>query len=229
MEELNVSRNQLQEPWGIKKQRDLKILDVSFNQLKDYSFVLKFRKLEYLNLSGNQLSRIYVLTSLQKLSVLDISHNQLDWLPDLTEFHNLDKINLTYNHLTQEKIMEQMPKKFTENQGWLNDQVKYQNINDTVEITEPQIIDHIKKTTAKIAGTVSVPGAAVQLTVYKDGVEDSAVSWYVNADADGKFSFDNLNLSQWKGNLYRVSIGIYYYSEEYQGYCSTSGFNVRLK
>ena len=125
--------------------------------------------------------------------------------------------------------MEQMPKKFTENQGWLNDQVKYQNINDTVEITEPQIIDHIKKTTAKIAGTVSVPGAAVQLTVYKDGVEDSAVSWYVNADADGKFSFDNLNLSQWKGNLYRVSIGIYYYSEEYQGYCSTSGFNVRLK
>lgn len=76
--------------------------------------------------------------------------------------------------------------------------LKEQNVNYTIEITEPIITDQISRGTKKIAGHTYIPKAVIRLMLNGNINDDeNGLDIYeARSDENGNFVFDNLNFDQ---------------------------------
>ena len=180
---------------------NLKDLNASSNQLRNIQGIQKLEKLWYLNLGRNCLVSAGEIAKLKKLRILNLCFNKLSSLPDFRKIHHLSGFGIAYNHLSLEEISRKTPKYL-----FLDDWEEYlkvmalvQNVDYTLQFTEPSDITQIHKNMDRITGHAYMPDAVVQMIVSRSRMEDDdceVILREVRVDENGDFVFDNLNFDQ---------------------------------
>lgn len=197
---LKVSENRLTSLKGIENLKSLKNLYVGSNRLKSLKEIRKLRKIRSLEVSHNELKSLEELKSIKTLSYLNAAHNKIKKLPNLSKNGkmNISLCDITFNCLSEKEIRNKLPEKFFRKgklrEEWIEKQMFYQNISDTIEITEPQD-GRITKNTTKIVGRIH-KGAGIRLHNRTKDIWTDVVT----ADENGIFVMDNLNLQTWAGD-----------------------------
>lgn len=209
---LEADNNKLTSLKGLEKLKQLNDLQVSGNQIKSLKAIQKLKKIKYLNVSNNKLTSLSGLTCTKTLKNLDASYNQITRLPDMKKNKELSILGckLQFNRLSEEEIRSKLPEKLfrkgQERERWLERQLYFQNIMDTMEFIMPAD-GIVKKDTTKIVGKIHREADVRLANVTKGIVLES-----VQADENGVFTMDHLDLQSWAGDQIT-----FYMSDDFEG------------
>lgn len=220
LKRLYLNENQISSLAGIQKLVKLTYLNVSSNQLETIDGIQNLKKLDFLYAGRNRLTEIKEIEGLKKLRGLDVSYNRLVSLPDFTKNPKLNRIfNIAFNNLSLEEIQAKIPKNLVDDIEAL---LAVQNVNYTIEITEPVITNQISRETQIIKGHVYIPNAVI-LLMLKGDINDDDVGYRTfeaQSDENGNFVFDSLNFDKLddKNFIHYIAFDIkydYYGGDEY--------------
>ena len=232
LEELDLSENCLPNIKGIKKLKNLKILSLRYNNLKSVAGIKELKNLKVLNLGqnclkkadeaaqliklqnlslyGNKLEKLPDLNKLKKLKYLNAEDNDLKTLPDMKGLKGAD-IYLKWNYLTKKEIKKKMPKSSRRyNYLWKN-----QKANIKLTYLSPETKEEITKDTTEIVGRVS-PTIIQECTpqIYLCTSDGELIGWdgsmytMPEADRNGIFRLDGLDLKKYAGKEIRLVLAI---------------------
>lgn len=198
---LELSRNQITSLNGLKKQKKLTSLNVSTNQLENLNSIQNLDSLESLLAGANHLVRADEISSLTNLGYLDVSYNRITEFPNLANLSELHAIVFSYNFLNEDKkeLKKKFPKVYmTTNQNWFEEGYELQNIDYSIDFTEPADPRMITLNTTRIAGRIHIPAEKIQIKIEQTQKDDSYYKtfFYADVDVNGNFVFENLNLKQ---------------------------------
>ncbi len=201
LRKLYIKENQLTDLKGIEKLVNLERLNASSNQLRNIQGIQKLKKLWYLNLGRNCLVSVSEISKLKKLHILELSFNKLASLPDFSKIRHLTGFGIIFNHLSLEEINRKTPKYlFSDREAYLKVMALVQNVDYTLQFTEPSDITQIHKSMKRIAGHAYMPNAVVRMIISRTRMDDEGecevILWEVRVDENGDFVFDNLNFDQ---------------------------------
>lgn len=207
---LSVYNNNLKSLNGIEKLTNLSTLEAGGNKLTSVKGIEKLINLITLDVGGNKLTSVNGIKRLKNLENLDISLNKIKKLPNLKNFKKVTwsslSLNLRNNRLTEKEIRRKLPARFFKKgkgrKQWLEEQIRFQNMDCSVKLIKPSSIKKITKNTKRIVGRVK-EGTYVGLQCLSMGTSIKPVK----VDENGVFVFDNLNLKRWAGS--RVQFRLY--------------------
>lgn len=101
LEELYLSRNEIEEISGLELLKNLKVLYLHRNQISEIQGLEKLIGLDELYLHSNQISKIKGLERLTALTILDLSFNQISTIEGLDNLINLKKLYLNSNQISE--------------------------------------------------------------------------------------------------------------------------------
>lgn len=210
LELLYAAYNKLTSLKAIKGLINLKTLTVYDNELKTLKGIKRLTNLVDLDVGENKLTNLPEIKRLKNLEKLGISYNKIKKLPDLKKFKKLDcrTCDFSNNFISEKEIRKKLPARFfkKKNQDWVNDQIRFQNLQYKIKFIEPENKKQISKNTKRIEG-YAFKGAYVELCNLKKG----KYSKRIQTDENGYFVLENLKLRKWAGN--RAAINIYMYSD----------------
>ncbi len=199
LKKLFINENQLKSLNGIQKLLKLEKLNASSNQLDTLNGIQNLRKLKHLYLGRNYLTSINEIESLKKLWTLDVSYNRLASLPSFAKIRKLSSFNILFNNLSTEEIRTKVPTYLIPDMEKYIEYVSvFQNVDYTIEITEP-VISQISMATKKITGRTHIPGATIRLMLTGDINDEEAILYWryeAKADENGNFAFENLDFDK---------------------------------
>ena len=183
----------------------------------------------------NQLVNVEEVTSLKKLGGLGISFNKIINLPNLASHPNLSVVAFRFNQLSEsiESVKAKLPRSsFSYGEEWLDEEYSLQNLNYTMDLTDPVSVEQINSNTVRIAGRIHMPAEKIKLLVEENLNDDESFEtcFYADVNENGEFIFENLNLKKYGGARCDFRIGICYaYEKERDSYTDTSVRWYRIK
>ncbi|MCI9416226.1 MAG: leucine-rich repeat domain-containing protein [Eubacterium sp.] len=210
--QLYISCNQLVNIKGIQSLKNLKVLYLGDNRLKKADETAQLTKLENLSLYGNRLKKLPNLKKLKKLKSLNAEDNELKTLPDMKWFKGTD-LRLKWNFLTKKEIRKKLPKRWNKN----NHLSENQKMNVKITYLSPEKKTQITKDTTEIVGRVSptiiqecIPQVYLSLSNGEPIGWDGSMWTMPEADKDGIFRLDGLDLKQYAGKEICLVLAIDY-------------------
>ena len=125
----------------------------------------------------------------------------MDSLPDFSKIRHLNEFGIRFNRLSLEEISRKTPKYlFSDREEYLKVMALVQNVDYTLQFTEPSDITQIHKNMKRIAGHAYMPNAVVRMIISRTRRDDDGdcevILREVRVDENGNFVFDNLNFDQ---------------------------------
>ena len=108
----------------------------------------------------------------------------------------------------------------------------YQNLDYSIDITEPAGAEQINGNTIRIAGRIHMPAETIQITLTDNINDDDGFTDYLYADVDenGNFAFENLDLKKYVKGKWDMRIGICLeYDKDNHYYYDTGIRQYRIK
>lgn len=201
LEELSAEQNSLKSLKGIETLKNLTKLNVATNQLENLNYIQNLHSLKDLYTGANHLVKIDEILSLSNLEYLDVSYNKITEFPNLTNLRKLNFIFFVYNFLNEKKdeLRKKLPGAYMSSyQNWFEGGYQLQNIDYTIDFTEPADAKMITLDTTRIAGRIHMPAEKVQIKIeeYQDDNSYYKTYFYADVDKDGNFVFEDLNFRQ---------------------------------
>ena len=210
--QLDIAGNRLANIKGIKSLKNLKVLNLDKNDLKKADEVVNLKKLEKLSLYGNKLGKLPDLKKMKKLKTLDARDNKLKKIPDLRELKETD-IRLEWNYLTKKEIKKKLPY----NRREYNQLMKKQKTNIKITYLSPGQKSEITKNTTEIVGRITptvieecIPQVYLCLSNGELIGWDGSMHTITEADKDGIFRLEGLDLTGYAGQEIRLVLAIDY-------------------
>ncbi len=216
LKDLHAEENCLKSLKGIESLKNLTSLNVSTNQLENLNYIQNLPSLEILFTGANQLVKADEISTLRNLEYLDVSYNKITEFPNLSNLSKLDAIVFSYNFLDEKK--DELKKKFPKvymasKQNWFEGGYLLQNIDYSIDFTEPADPKMITLNTTRIAGRIHMSAEKIEMKIEVAQKDDSYFKtyFYADVDADGNFVFEDLNFRQFSEG--RCTMSIYIGSE----------------
>ncbi len=113
----------------------------------------------------------------------------------------MNEFGIRFNRLSLEEISRKTPKYlFSDREEYLKVMALVQNVDYTLQFTEPSDITQIHKNMKRIAGHAYMPNAVVRMIISRTRRDDDGdcevILREVRVDENGNFVFDNLNFDQ---------------------------------
>lgn len=233
---LSVARNRLSSLDGLEGLKKLERLNVDDNRLKSLKGAENLVKLKELSACENKLKDISYIADLFNMTSIKVRSNRIKKLPDLKGFWKLlfMQCDFTDNLLSKKELKKKLPERFLKrysepylegeyipDQQWIDDQMRYQNLNRSVQITTKKI----NRFTYTLEGRIFIKDAQVGLYRIKDGDRMGDAKTKKN----GKFSMF-VPLKRWRGDEVGILIFLHLKSQNrYVPIKSTTRFKVSAK
>ena len=192
--------------------------------------------LKLLFAGANQLVKANEVLTVRNLESLSISFNKITELPDLTSLTKLNFINFSYNFLTEkeDELRTKLPKIYiTSYENWFKEGIKYQNIDYSIDFTEPANAKMITSNTTRITGRIHMPAEKIQIMIEEnlsDEDDPHETYFYADVDEEGNFAFENLNFKKYAGRKCDIHICIgCEFDSSYNRYTGPSLHTYQLK
>ncbi len=198
LERLTMQNIKVKDWTALGQLKGLTSLEIDKCNLRSFRQIKKLTKLDSLIIKRTKLKKLKGIEKLTQLWDLDVSYNKLTKLPSLKKLKKLvlEHTSFSGNKISEKELKKKLPSKVPNK--WLNNQVFYQNTKKKLKVNH---VENINVNTTKITGVTEKQIKNVVLMT-----EEGEKIKTVKSNKKGKFSFEELDLSAYKGKKLKIVI-----------------------